>query len=195
MENKTYKPIEQVIEFEKESPPHTRIHNKTGIDLKYSNIDKISFSFFLSECMSFIVNFVLDRFNIFVCYVLYNINRDVKSIEAVGFAFTWGIFYFFFVKDFQEPIVIICGPFYSKKDLFRYKLFRNRLIMFNILFLIVTFGIFLVSVYPLYEFINVEKKNLDYYYWQTVYFCASNFIFETSVNFVRGKMLSIFYLG
>lgn len=155
-------------------------------ELKYTSIKEISFWFYLVEILTFSINYIFDRFTIIFAFIMYNLNGDELSVEIIGFAFTWGYFYFLFTRDFQEPIGIICGPYYSKNDFKNYKIFKFRLIFFNILLIILNFLIFLVTVKPLFKLIQIEEENIDMYASETMYFCIFYFMFESFTNFIRG---------
>ena len=80
--------------------------------LKYQDLTSISFWFFLKESITFSINYFFDRLTIVFCFALFNINKDQKSIEAIGFAFTWGYFYFilFSLGTFKSQSGSCAGP-------------------------------------------------------------------------------------
>ena len=165
--------------------------NHRDRNLKYDSFQKLTFKMFMRETLTFSLNYFIDFSAMFVSFIMFNLTSDEKSQEIVGFIFTWSAFFFRFTEDFEEPIGIVCGPFYSKGDIFKYTAYKNRLIFFQF----VLFGICLLLFAPFvrnfFVFINVETCNLDLYTYHS--YCFFGFIQTTYtiINFVRGKATHI----
>ena len=157
--------------------------------LKYKNLINISFWFFLVESLSFTINYIFDRVSIIFSFAMFNLNRDQKSPEIIGFAYTWSGFYFMVTRDFQEPIGIICGAFYSKGDFYQYTLSKYRLLISNVVLICLNFAVFVITLPWLFKLIHISPQNMDLYIRETIYLAFFYVCCESATNFIRGKAL------
>ena len=136
-----------------------------SLDLKYSKLEQISFCFFGVESLTFIGNYVIETIAVLYCYFLYNMVSDSLSVEVNGIIYHYLCLFSFLSYDFQEPVGIILGPYYSKLDAKNYKRYKYRLIFLFVLFWLFS-CILIYFVGHFYRLINVDEEKLGLY---TVY--------------------------
>ena len=158
--------------------------------LKYAKIQHISFGLFVKESASFIGNFYIERIPYLVCFALFNLQNDKFSTEVAGFSFHYTVTLAFLMYDFQEPIGIILGPYYSKLDAYHYKLYKFSLICLNLLLFILC-SLMMIFCKPFYRLLNVDPKKLDIYTYYSYLMFFGNFATMVLPNFQKGKYLFI----
>ena len=135
------------------------IEDHLKLKLKFDQIQKISFGFFVKESINYVVIYAFQRLLSLVILGLYGLSGHSNLIGKIGFTMEFLNCIFSGMRDFQNNISIICGPHYSKKNFFQYRVERNKLIMLNIFFfsLMMLVWFFLESIYNL---LGVEEKNM-----------------------------------
>ena len=156
--------------------------------LKFGEVKDISYCMFLKESSSFAINFLADQVTIIIAYILYNISNEPQNIASTGFCFGFFMRFMRFGLDFQEPITIIMGPYYSKKDMRNYNISFWRLVFLNIVMFLVNIIVCALIIKPFYQLINLEEKFVDPYTMYTIYFMVFFGPIYSITNFCRGSL-------
>lgn len=152
----------QTAEREDPSKPNSpdeanlRRHSVDRI-LKFKDIDKISFCFFLTESWSFTISYLMDRIPIFISYLMYSFVNQTQHTNAIGFFLTYVMTVLALSSDFQEPIGIVLGPLYSKKKYYAYKIDSFRLLFTNLLFFVLNLPVCFLYGW-LYRSLKLDEK-------------------------------------
>ena len=153
--------------------------------LKFKDIDKISFCFFLTESWSFTISYLMDRIPIFIAYVMYSFINETQHTNAIGFFLTYVMTLLALSSDFQEPIGIVLGPLYSKKKYYAYKVDSFRLLFTNLLFFVLNLPVCFLYEW-LYRILKLDEKFIPLY---TEYSIATTLIvipLLMTANFLKG---------
>ena len=165
---------------------HENEKTKNGVLLRYSKIEDISFCFYCLESVSYVGNYLVERVPFLITYILYNLAGDSYSTEVTGFVFQYVTILSSLSHDFQEPIGIILGPYYSKKDAPNYTRFFYRLLSMQIVVWLLSMC-FVLCIGGFYRSINVlESKIEDYTYYSYWMFFLLNTT-STVVSYLRGN--------
>ena len=134
--------------------------SKQKLDLKFSELKEITYCFLLKESFFFIFNNILHRIPILLCSIFLKIMGQEQYIGINDFSFLMLDLISCSLRDFQEIITVVCGPFYSKGNYHQYRLHRNRLIFLGFIgYLLFLFTIpFLRNAFLL---VGVEEAYLE----------------------------------
>jgi hypothetical protein len=163
----------------------TNILKNNKLDLPYSKVSDISFTYFLSETLYFSINYFMDRLTFIITYILFRIGGFTKATVISGLIVLAVDLLFCFARDFQEAIGIVLGPFYSKGDAQQYYFFLMILIFWNIVF----FLICLPSIYYLqafFTFLGANPKLVELSSYVTRMYILSACSFLCISNFIKG---------
>ena len=186
------KPIEMVLlgrerETCKVDSGPTKEKFERDQNLRYSKIEKISLRFFVQESFSFASNFYIEKIPFLLGFLLFNLNKDIYSTEMFGFIYQYTTLFGSLMYDFQEPIGIILGPYYSKGDHLHYKLFKWRLCMINFFFFILC-ALLCFAYRPLYKMINLEEDKLDEFSKYSIIMYFTIYLTSSIQNFLKGRV-------
>ena len=156
--------------------------------LKFGQVKAIPFSMFLKESSLFAINYVADNTTVPITFMFFNITNSPKNIAILGFCFTFYFRLMCLSFNFQEPISIILGPYYSQKDTRNYNLNFWRLVFLNIIMFLLNSTISDVIIKPLYIGMNLEERFVEEYTMFTIYFIIFIGPIYTLTNFCRGSL-------
>jgi hypothetical protein len=163
--------------------------NKT--QLKFANLKQIGYLFFMKESFFFILTNILHRLPILLCSVFYKLANKENYIGSNDFVIIFMDLVSSGLRDFQEVIPIVCGPFYSKGDFENYRLSRNRLIFISCIGFMFFLGL-IPFLKPLFLFLGVKAQSVDdmVHISRLYIFCYASFMAIS--NFLKGTHNFIF---
>lgn len=141
---------------------------------------------FLKEGLSFALSYLVQKLITMIIFVMYSVsaNEDLSGQCALVVItldlLSSGI------RDFQKPISIVCGPAYSKSDLYTYRFKRNQLAMMNVFFYF-AFLLVLSFLEPLYSLIGVKEQSMQNIMLQSYLYVFTYKPMVTASNFLQGK--------
>ena len=155
------------------------------IDLKFANLENFNYIFFMKESFFFIFNNIFQRLPILICSILYKKQGLQDLIGFNDFVFILMDLVSSGLRDFQEIIPIVCGPYYSKNDFKNYFINRNRLILITVVgvFLFLLIIPFLEKIYNL---MGVEEKSIESFISLGKYYVVYYAPFMAISNFLKG---------
>lgn len=127
--------------------------------LKFDSLKVITFPFFLGESIFYILTYLTHKLLSVAVYVVYGLNGHFSLIGQVSLAIITMDLFSSGIRNFQKPISVICGPLYSKRDFFAYRVQRNKLLMLNSLCYL-GFACIAFCLEPLYRLMRVEPASL-----------------------------------
>ena len=176
------------IVFVTQEVSHKEASAETPTKLKFANASEVTYWMFSKESSYFLINFLFNQIPSILFYAFFRMVSQEKMIGIVTFPLLTMSLCSSGIRDFQEAIGIMCGPFISKKDYYNYRVSRNRLIFLNCLL----YGIFmLVSLFlaPMYRLMGVEEKLMNDIVTFSLFFIFLYGPLLIAANFLKGEIL------
>lgn len=154
--------------------------------LKFANLTKIGYFFFMKESFFFILTNILHRLPVLICSIFFKLSNNENYIGINSFAILSMDLVSTGLRDFQEILPIVCGPYYSKGDYEFYRINRNKLVMISMLCFALFFCI-IPFLGPMYTLLGVDEKLLEdmVKVSKSYIFCYA--LFMAVSNFLKGK--------
>ena len=166
--------------------PEGKIVKRPATNLKFENVTEITYLLFLRESSYFIINYLFFRIPAVTFYGFFRVVGDEKLIGLVAFPLLTMDLFYSGIRDFQETIGIICGPFLSKGDNYNYRLNRNRLIFLNTLLYCMSM-MSALFLYPMYRLMGVKDESIDQIVTFSMLYIFIYGPLMTITNFLKGK--------
>lgn len=150
------------------------------------NISELTYPRFLRESLSFSSSYLAQRLITMVIFAMFagssneSLSGQISLVVLTLDLLSSGI------RDFQKPISIVCGPFYSQADFFTFRVKRNQLLALNVSLYFCFLGL-LPFLRPLYGFIGVEEAHLPSMMFQSYLYAFTYMPLITASNFLQGK--------
>jgi hypothetical protein len=145
----------------------------------------MNYFIFIRESLSFSLSFVVNKLLGFLIFAMYGISSNIQYSGQIDLVIGTLEFLSSGIRNFQKPINIICGPFYSQGDFYNYRVRRNQLIIINV-FLYLCFLLVFTFLDNLYKTLGVKQENLAGIMFQSYLYI---FVFKpliTISNFLQG---------
>lgn len=126
--------------------------------LHFDSVTNISFYFFLSESIYYILTYLTHRLVTLTVHSFYGLYNQSDLIGKVSYAFYTMNIFSSGIRNFQKPISIICGPLYSNGKFYDYRVQRNKLVIMNIIFCLL-FCLLLPFLDQLFALLGVIDQN------------------------------------
>ena len=146
----------------------------------------ISFWFWLRETVFFSINYLMDRVTFILTFVFFRLGGFSRDMAILGLVVLAIDLFFCFSRDFQEAVVIVLGPYYSKGDSKKYYFFLVILAFWNLVFFLLCFP-FIFFQRHFFAFLGVEPGMLDRTVWATQHYMLTACGLLSVSNFVKGS--------
>ena len=160
------------------------------VKLKFESLTDISFWFFVTESVYYILTYLTHKLVTVSVHVLFGLYGQSWLIGRVSYAYYTMNLFSSGIRSFQKPISVICGPLYSKRDFYAYRVQRNKLFIMNTVYYL-AFACLIFALEPLYTALNVDRDNLaDIVSISRLYilcFCPTMFI----TKFLKGTRMAL----
>jgi hypothetical protein len=147
---------------------------------------KLNFFIFVRKSFPFAVSYLIRSLLMLVSFGLYGRTSNIVYSGQISLVMTVLDLMSSGIRDFQKPIIVVCGPLYAKGEFYQYRLRRNQLALINSL-LYLCFVLVLTFIKPFYILIGVEEQSLDRIMLQTYLYIFFYKPLVTASNFLKGR--------
>lgn len=186
-DDQAYVDIEDIQFTDKEPQIQKQDTIEVNENLKFANLSGIGYCFFMKESFFFIFNNMLQRLPIIICSIFFNLRGTPHLIGVNDFVFLMMDVILSGLRDFQEIIPVVCGPYYAKNDFDSYRLNRNRLVFITVC----GFAMFLwilPFLEPFYRLFGVQDESLPQVIALSRFYIVCYAPFMAFSNFLKGAL-------